>query len=185
MSQRFLERTVLARHRGLILVGIFAVIVLLGGFELWQQRNSPFFSVLLGTKTATTTPATQLQPELVGVATYTCNGGKSITAQFFDTKGVTQPALPAEPPTPTGSVALTLSDGRTLSLAQTISGSGIRYANRKESFVFWSKGNTAFIQEGSAQEQTYQNCVSGDVLPSVNTTMPEDGVMPDSGVLVH
>ncbi|MDQ5955403.1 MAG: hypothetical protein QG621_406 [Patescibacteria group bacterium] len=183
MPQDSSERRTPTQYRGLLLAAIGVLIFLLGGFELWQYRNSPFFSVLLGTKTATTTATAHMQPELVGVATYTCNNGKSITAQFFDTKGATQPALPAQPPTPTGSVLLTLSDGRTVTLAQTISGSGIRYANQKESFIFWSKGKTSFVQEGSAQEQTYQNCVSADALPSVTTTTPEDDVMPDSGVL--
>ena len=31
-----------------------------------------------------------------------------------------------------------------------MSGSGARYANKDESFVFWNKGNTAFITEGAA-----------------------------------
>ena len=55
-------------------------------------------------------------------------------------------------------VKLDLSDGRHLSLAQTISASGARYANSSESFVFWNKGNTAFVTEGATT--TYQNCAT-------------------------
>ncbi|MDE2078863.1 MAG: MliC family protein [Patescibacteria group bacterium] len=61
------------------------------------------------------------------------------------------------PPTPGGSVAITLSDGRAMTLPQTISADGARYANADESFIFWSKGNGAFVMEGNAT--TYANCV--------------------------
>jgi membrane-bound inhibitor of C-type lysozyme len=47
-----------------------------------------------------------------------------------------------------------------LSLPQAMSGSGARYANKDESFVFWNKGNTAFITEGAAGEETYSDCVT-------------------------
>ena len=169
---------VVARHRGATVGVIFALIVLLGGFVVWQRKDSPFIARFLGIHTAT---STQQQVQLVGMATYTCNNGKTISAQFFDIP--TPPATtPGMPPTPTGRVGLTLSDGRTLSVLQTISASGIRYANANETFIFWSKGNTAFIQEGMNQEQTYQNCVSGDTVPGAST-LPEGDVMPDSGVL--
>jgi len=54
-------------------------------------------------------------------------------------------------------VEISLSDGRNMVLLQAISASGARYANTDESFVFWTKGDTAFIQEGDVT--TYQNCV--------------------------
>lgn len=44
-----------------------------------------------------------------------------------------------------------------MTLAQTISADGVRYANADESFVFWTKGNGAFVMEGN--DQTYANCV--------------------------
>ena len=94
--------------------------------------------------------------EIVGSATYTCKNGKTIKADFY--KGEQIPVKPGEMPIPTGSVDLKLSDGRTLTLPQTISASGIRYANKDESFVFWSKGNTAFITENNTE--TYSNCVT-------------------------
>ena len=62
-------------------------------------------------------------------------------------------------PIPGGHVVLTLAGGKRLTLPQTLSGSGIRYANADESFVFWSKGNTAFVEEGPSQTQTYKGCV--------------------------
>ncbi|MHB1087125.1 MAG: MliC family protein [Minisyncoccota bacterium] len=73
-------------------------------------------------------------------ATFICDQEKSIKADFYTSK-----------------VALTLSDSRTITLPQSISASGARYATESESVVFWNKGDTAFITEG-AQGETYSNC---------------------------
>jgi membrane-bound inhibitor of C-type lysozyme len=71
-------------------------------------------------------------------AQFACHGGKTIAATFYP-----------------DSVALKLSDGRTLKVPQAMSGSGARYANADESFVFWNKGDTAFITEGAGTKETY------------------------------
>ena len=42
-------------------------------------------------------------------------------------------------------------------LPQTISASGARYANEDESFIFWNKGNTAFMEQNGVI--TISNCV--------------------------
>lgn len=90
------------------------------------------------------TQAAQAQDEKpVATATFVCADKKSIVAEFY----------PDE-------VSLTLSDGRALSLPQVISGSGARYANNDESIVFWNKGNTAFLTEGSDEAMTYKDCVA-------------------------
>lgn len=99
----------------------------------------------------------------VASVTYTCAEGKSIKASFYE-GGPASPPAPGNPPTPTGSVRLVLSDGRTLTLKQTLSASGIRYSDGNpsiagnESFVFWSKGNTALVIEHN-QDKTYVDCV--------------------------
>ncbi len=96
------------------------------------------------------------QSQFIVTATYSCDGNKMITASFY--KGVNVPvAKPGEPPIPGGSVDLKLSDGRSMTLPQTISGSGVRFANSDESFIFWNKGNDAFIMENNSE--TYTNCV--------------------------
>jgi hypothetical protein len=59
-------------------------------------------------------------------------------------------------------VILQLSDGRNLTVPQTLSASGIRYANTDESFIFWSKGITAFTEENG--QQTYTDCVDASSL---------------------
>jgi membrane-bound inhibitor of C-type lysozyme len=79
----------------------------------------------------------------VARATFNCKDGKSIDATFYTDK-----------------VELKLSDGRSLSLPQAMSASGARYANKDESFVFWNKGNTAFITEGARGKETYSDCLT-------------------------
>lgn len=92
----------------------------------------------------------------VATVQYSCAQGKSLSAEYFD--GPTRTA-PDGRPIPGGRVVLTLTDGKKLALSQTLSGSGIRYANEGETFVFWSKGDTAFVEEGAKQTVTYENCV--------------------------
>lgn len=59
------------------------------------------------------------------------------------------------------SVNITLNDKRIFELPQVISASGARYANQDESFVFWNKGNRAFVTErvGEKVTTTYVDCV--------------------------
>ncbi|WP_136658379.1 MliC family protein [Nitratireductor sp. XY-223] len=92
----------------------------------------------------------------VATDSYRCDGGKTLTAAYFD-GAVKPPARQGQPPTPGGSVELTLGDGRTITLPQTLSGSGVRYANRDESVVFWSVGKGALLVESGAA--TYDHCM--------------------------
>ena len=80
--------------------------------------------------------------EVINAALFNCADNKTIQADFLK-----------------DSVSLTLSDGRHLRLLQGMSGSGARYVNTDESFVFWNKGDAAFIEEG--KETSYKDCVSG------------------------
>jgi membrane-bound inhibitor of C-type lysozyme len=81
--------------------------------------------------------------DAVSKVVFACMDDKTIDATFY-----------------TDRVDLALSDGRSISLPQTMSGSGIRYANPDETFVFWSKGDTAFVTEGADETETYSNCVT-------------------------
>lgn len=87
---------------------------------------------------------------------YQCQHNKTIVADFYDGKSSVGPD---GQPIPGGRVVVQLSDGRKFSLPQTLSGSGIRYADSSGTFVFWSKGDTAFVEEGSSQTVTYRDCV--------------------------
>jgi putative hemolysin len=77
-------------------------------------------------------------------ARFTCSGGKTIAATFVNGAQ--------------SSVKLVLSDGRTLSLPQGLSGSGARYTNSDESVVFWNKGDTATLEESG--KTTFDGCVA-------------------------
>ena len=90
-------------------------------------------------------------------AIFTCDKGKTISADFYDGPTIS-PASPDMPPIPGGSAALSLSDGRTFTLKQTISADGARYANTDESFVFWNKGSGAIVLE-QGKEARYTNCL--------------------------
>jgi membrane-bound inhibitor of C-type lysozyme len=117
---------------------------------------------------------------LIATASYACDSGKTITAEFYDgpasvstTTSSAASSTSDQPPVPTGSVALKLSDGRSMTLHQTISADGTRYSNGNptvsgsESFVFWSKGKGALILENNEQK-SFIGCIS---------------VVPDSGGL--
>jgi membrane-bound inhibitor of C-type lysozyme len=80
----------------------------------------------------------------IASATFKCKEGKSIDATFYADK-----------------VDLKLSDGRSMKVPQAMSASGARYANEDESFVFWNKGDTAFVTEGKDEAMTYSDCVTG------------------------
>jgi membrane-bound inhibitor of C-type lysozyme len=109
----------------------------------------------------TETPSPAASPVAV---LYNCSQGKTIQAAYEE--GTAQPApQPGEPPKASGSVALTLSDGRAMTLARTLSADGTRYANADESFVFWSKGNGALVLEHN-QEKSYIGCIAVAPVPT-------------------
>ncbi|HQS15080.1 MliC family protein [Reyranella sp.] len=87
---------------------------------------------------------------------YQCQQNKTIVADFYDGKSSVGPD---GRPIPGGLAVVQLSDGRKFSLPQTLSASGIRYADSSGTFVFWSKGDTAFVEEGANQTVTYRDCV--------------------------
>jgi membrane-bound inhibitor of C-type lysozyme len=78
-------------------------------------------------------------------AVFACPQNKAIYAEFDNKEN---------------KVNLILSDGRSLTLSRTISGSGARYANSDESFIFWNKGNGAFIEE--KEFTTYEDCITAE-----------------------
>jgi membrane-bound inhibitor of C-type lysozyme len=75
-------------------------------------------------------------------AIFVCEAGKTIDATFVNG------AYP--------DVTLVLSDGRHITVPQTMSASGARYASSSGIFVFWNKGDTAVIEENG--KPTFRGC---------------------------
>jgi membrane-bound inhibitor of C-type lysozyme len=126
-----------------IIVVVVLAIVFVYAFSGSMQQPSP-------SQTATTQNIE---------AMYTCDSGKTIDATYQNATSAT---------TTGNSVILVLSDGRQMTLPQTISADGARYSNGNpqipdgqpgaETFVFWSKGNGAFVTENGTA--TYNNCLT-------------------------
>ena len=99
---------------------------------------------------------TETEKTPIAVASYFCDAHKTIIASYYDGESKPAPSVD-QPPTPGGSVSVVLSDGRTMTLHQTISADGGRYANSDESIVFWNKGRGVMFTEGNTQ--TYTGCI--------------------------
>jgi membrane-bound inhibitor of C-type lysozyme len=100
-------------------------------------------------KAEVATPATPPPPPvvadtLISTVAYTCADTRNLTAAYYDS-AKTSIVAAGEKPAPTGSVEVTANDGSKIKLPQTISASGVRYADATEKTVFWNKGHTAMI----------------------------------------
>ena len=127
-----------------VMISFFVLVCAVAGIGLGFFLTHPFmFSDWFSSHSSvqTTLPASIVASSSDVAALFTCADAKTINARFLD-KGV----------------QLSLSDGRQISLPQALSASGARYANPDGSFVFWNKGNTAFIQENDAT--TYDGCAT-------------------------
>ncbi|HUX51233.1 MAG TPA: MliC family protein [Spirochaetia bacterium] len=71
------------------------------------------------------------QESAIAQVTYACGATGTIDATFLQSH----------------ELRLTFSDGSILTLRQTRAADGARYPNADESFVFWAKGNGAFIEK--------------------------------------
>lgn len=134
---------------GIIVIIVLIVVILIAAALLGHVTQAPAtVPVADNSNVLNSTPTNSVS--------YSCDGGKVIAASFYD--GTTTTSASAdEPPTPSGSMVLTLGDGSAYVLNQTVSADGGRYANKDESLVFWDKGNTALVQENGA-EKNYTNC---------------------------
>ncbi len=134
------------------IVIIAAVIVAAVG--IWYLESKPAQPVSQSTGTLT---GTVVAPTLVAQASYVCDGGKTIQASFYDAPQAAASSTPGQPPKPTGSAQLAFSDGTQVSLKQTISADGARYANDGESTIFWDKGGNALVEVNN-DSMSYTNC---------------------------
>ncbi len=121
---------------------LIIILVATGLYFLWNQNQAAPEAQLLSVR-------------------YVCDNGKTIDAVYHQeiSTAKSQPA-PDAMPVPTGSVDLSINGAATTTIHQTISGSGVRYANQDESFVFWNKGNEAIILRNNVMDMQYKNCKS-------------------------
>ncbi len=103
-------------------------------------------------------PPAPAAPVAISTATFACDGGSTIAANFY-----------------TGSVDLTLSDGRKLTLPQVMGADGAQY--RQGDIFFANKGDQAFMEENGTN--TYNNCITG----TAGTTADGRKVFGDQGKL--
>ncbi|MDD5321437.1 MAG: MliC family protein [Methylococcales bacterium] len=113
-----------------VLVIVISTVLVSTGISCQNQKSLPKNTV-----------AEKATGRIINSLTFSCAGNKTIQVLFFADKA-----------------ELTLSDGRHMLLLQAISASGARYANTDESFVFWNKGNTAFIAEN--HKTTFKDCTA-------------------------
>jgi membrane-bound inhibitor of C-type lysozyme len=98
-----------------------------------------------------------------GTATVSSTTTQVATVDYFCASGTIAAAYAST------SVNLAFSDGRTLILPQTMSGSGIRYeigSGTAQDMVFASEGNDATFMENN--KTTYDDCVAGTEIPSTS-----------------
>ena len=132
------------------------VVITAAGASAWLIMNKPASPVpapIVAVPVATTTP-----PKVVAEASYLCDGGRTIKAVFMDTDTPAKSATPDTPPTPTGSVSLTLDENPAGVLPQSISADGARYGTDGSALVFWSKGSGALVLQ-NGKEGMYTNCI--------------------------
>ncbi len=87
--------------------------------------------------------------------TFNCPDGRAIDVTFY---------LPKDE-----GIDIDLGDGKKITLKRALAASGARYSNTDESFVFWNKGDMAFIEENG--KTTYNNCVEANATSSVSSTV--------------
>lgn len=141
--------------RSTITTVVIVVILIALCLLAWAYRNTPPFSNLFGSDVGTLAALDTQKP--FNTVSYSCDQGKTIIAEYYD--GETHTGDNGMP-VGGGHVVLTLTGGQMMSLPHVVSADGARYANTDESFVFWTKGDGAFIQEGANSTQTYTNCVA-------------------------
>src|SRR5690606_22118952 len=84
---------------------------------------------------------------LIATVLYSCDEGRTLSVAYYGSASAA-----------TGTVDVALDGGATTTLIQTVSASGIRYANTDESFVFWSKGKEALVMRNNVMDLEYANC---------------------------
>lgn len=141
MKKVLIDWNHVTRYSQIIAVVLFVGVFFLGYYLGVVHEDHAFTNSLRAGAPSQQATTVSADEKILGDATYLCDSDKTV-------RGIYRKE----------SVELLLSDGRHFSLPQAVSGSGSRYANKDESIVFWNKGKTAFMTEGS--KTTFANCVA-------------------------
>ncbi len=138
-------------RNALVFVGLGAIILAGGWWYLAHMNtvaahNAPPAAPTKQPQTVQpkTQPVSEKQGATIGdenTVVFKCDDKKTITAVFER-----------------DIAALTLSDGRQITLRQSVSGSGIRYQSNDAKIEFDGKGNEGFLLESG--KTTFANCVA-------------------------
>jgi len=138
-----------------LIIAILLIVIVLLIF------SRPVSAPLVSTTSSSTEIVSSSAPEETGNstalihATFVCPGGEVINAVFHNEEN--------------SFVDLALPDGRLLRVPQALSADGARYATENEMFVFWNKGNEAFIEENGTT--TLTDCIASE--EPITTTTPD------------
>lgn len=136
----------------LVIMVLFGLLLACAGFIVMRIEGV--------TKEVATHPETTpvLTSPIVTTITYLCDADKTVVGIFRE--GDTVPSVtPGTPPKPVGLVSVVLDNAPAITLLQTVSADGGRYANFDESLVFWSKGQGVLVLE-KGEERNYKHCMS-------------------------
>lgn len=153
---------------------IIVVVIVTATYFTYQFQNKINSAEPVVSVSTTTAPAQE--PVLIASAVYICDTDLSINASYYDLPNAALPASDAMP-VPTGYVTLTLPEARTLSLNQTISASGVRYANADESIVFFNKGTGIQFSETVVTPDKFTNCIQVAAETATQTNIYHDGTL--------
>lgn len=92
--------------------------------------------------------------KVIGNANYLCVDQKRIDATYYESDQSTASSGEA---IINGRVELSLSDGRSVTLAQVSADSGLKYTDANESIIFWNRGAWVIFTENG--EETYRGCL--------------------------
>jgi membrane-bound inhibitor of C-type lysozyme len=130
------------------------LLVVLATAALWLYTQTP-----VPVPTPVVTTPVDTTPKVLNTVTYLCDAGHQIQATFLERRDVMATATPDGRPVPTGAVTVKFDDTTDVTLNQTISADGARYANTDESLVVWNKGQTLMVLDHD-KETTFTGCLS-------------------------
>jgi membrane-bound inhibitor of C-type lysozyme len=132
----------------------FITLCVLGvGVWLWQQPS---------TVPVDETPVQHIStaPQVLNRTSYVCDNEHHVDVAYLERHDLAlTSSTPDAPPVPTGAVTVVFDSAPPISLNQTLSADGARYATDDESLVVWNKGQGIMVLDHD-KETTYTGCIA-------------------------